>query len=201
MDFKERILNVSLGLSLVYWSVAGFYTAYAAAEITRLALLISLLNLTVGLLIIYRMPLIKKASTAALLISLPAFVAGGLLFKLAKPLVDWSLTTELIFELGAAITIFSFLFLGKSFAILPGMRNVVSKGMYRVVRHPAYLGESLMVIACLISAEYYWSILVFLFFIPAIIVRIRAEETLLFESAFYAQYANHVTWRLIPFVW
>jgi protein-S-isoprenylcysteine O-methyltransferase Ste14 len=201
MDFKERILNILLGLSLIYWSIAGFHAAYSATEITRLSILISLLNLTVGLLIIFRMPLIKAASTKALLISLPAFIAGGVLFKLAKPLIDWSLTVEILFTCGGAITIFSFLFLGKSFAILPGMRNVVSKGMYRLVRHPAYLGESLMVIACVISAQTYWSILVFACFIPGIIIRIRAEEALLFESPYYAQYAKGVPRRLIPFIW
>ena len=201
MDAKERILNVFLGLSLIYWSIAGFYSAYNALEITRLAVLISLLNLTVGLLIIFRMPVIKVASNRALFLSLPAFIAGGLLFKLAKPLIDWSFTTELIFTCGGAITIISFLFLGKSFAILPGMRNVVSKGMYQLVRHPAYLGESLMVIACLISAETYWSGLVFMLFIPGIIIRIRVEEELLFQTAYYKQYANRVSWRLIPFVW
>ncbi|MFT5821592.1 MAG: protein-S-isoprenylcysteine O-methyltransferase Ste14 [Crocinitomix sp.] len=201
MDSKERILNILLGLSLIYWSFAGFYAAYSADAITRLSILISLLNLTVGLLIIFRMPLIKAAAPKALLISLPAFIAGGLLFKLAQPLLYWTFTAELIFVCGSLIAITSFLFLGKSFAILPGMRNVVSKGMYRLVRHPAYLGESLMVIACLISAETYWSILVFAFFIPGIILRIRAEENLLFLSPYYKQYANHVTWRLIPFVW
>ncbi len=201
MDYKERILNISLGLSLIYWSFAGFYAAYSAAEITRLAVLISLLNFTVGLLIIFRMPLIKAASNYALLISLPAFIAGGVLFKFSKPLIDWSLATEIIFTCGAIITIFSFLFLGKSFAILPGMRNVVSKGMYRLVRHPAYLGESLMVLACLISAETYCSFLVFAFFIPGIVLRIRAEEALLFESPYYTKYASQVTRRLIPFIW
>jgi protein-S-isoprenylcysteine O-methyltransferase Ste14 len=200
MNAKERILNILLGLSLIYWSIAGFYSTFLT-ELTHLAILISLLNFTVGLLIIFRMPLIKAASTKALLISLPAFIAGGIMFKLAKPLAEWSFASELLFSLGATMTIFSFLFLGKSFAILPGMRNVVSKGMYRVVRHPAYLGETLMVIACLISAEFYWSILAFIIFVPFIILRIQAEEKLLFESAYYADYANRVTRRLIPFVW
>ena len=201
MNSKERILNILLGLSLLYWSFAGFYAAYATAQITRIAILISLLNFTVGLLIIFRMPLIKAATSTALLISLPAFIAAGLLFKLAKPAMAWTDTAEILFISGGAITIISFLFLGKSFAILPGMRIVVSKGMYRLVRHPAYLGESLMVIACLLSAETYWSILVFSFFVPGIILRIRAEENLLFKSPYYAQYASRVTKRLIPFVW
>lgn len=201
MDYKERVLNILLGLSLIYWSFAGFYAAYSAAEITRLSILISLLNLTVGLLIIFRMPLIKAATSKALLISLPAFIAGGLLFKLAKPLLNWTATAEIIFTCGGVFTILSFLFLGKSFAILPGMRNVVSKGMYRLVRHPAYLGETMLVVACLISAETYWSFVVFALFVPGIILRIKAEESLLFQSPYYGQYANQVTWRLIPFVW
>jgi len=133
--------------------------------------------------------------------SLPSLLCGGLAFKLSKDLSSWGFIPICIFLLGGGITLISFLFLGKSFSVFPSLRGIVSKGSYRLVRHPSYFGELLMIIACLIATDYIFSWSILLLFFPFIILRIEEEEKLLSTSEEYISYSQKVTWRLIPLIW
>ncbi|MHB2018959.1 MAG: methyltransferase family protein [Candidatus Xenobia bacterium] len=54
---------------------------------------------------------------------------------------------------GEAITIVSVATLGRSFGIRPAVRQVVSRGIYRYVRHPVYTGEILTTLGlCMLHA-------------------------------------------------
>lgn len=79
--------------------------------------------------------------------------------------------------------------------------QIVDKGPYCFVRHPAYAG---MLIANLGITIYFlnWvTPFVFLFMLlPAIILRIKIEEKILFQIAGYAEFAR-TRKRLIPLVW
>ncbi len=201
MKYGEKLFNIFLGLSLVYWGIAGFWAHYDGMQTSPVRLCITLLNLAVGILIILREPIKANGSTASILISLPSFICGGLIFKLARPLPLWEGHLEVLFILGGTLTLSAFLFLGRSFAILPGRREIVSRGLFRLLRHPAYLGECLMMLACLLATASLWALISFAIFVPGIVFRIKAEEKILLESADYQAYAREVSWRLIPYVW
>ena len=201
MSFKEKLLNISFGLSLIYWGVAGFLHSYNGLETPTLRWVITLLNFTVGLLIIFRSPVFNKGSVKSIAMSLPSLICGGLLFKLAKPLVDWSLYLQVVFILGAVFALTAFLFLGRSFSIFPDVRKIKSMGVFSIVRHPSYLGEIIMITACLLATQYWQSFLVYMVFIPSIVLRIKEEEDLLIISSEYRNYQKNVKWRLLPYVW
>ncbi len=201
MTNEERLLNICFGLSLIYWGVAGLYQHFDALNTPIIRFFVTLLNISIGLLVIFRKPLIGKGSYRSILLSLPSFLCGGILFKLSTSLYQWETYAEMIFIFGGIFTLVSFLFLGRSFSIFPGMRPIVSGGMFRVVRHPAYLGEFFMCIGCLLAAEGYLSYIIFLVFIPSLIIRIKEEEQILGVSTDYQDYKKAVKWRLIPFVW
>jgi len=94
----------------------------------------------------------------------------------------------------------SVLALGRCFGILPEARGLVTRGPYRFVRHPVYLGELGAVLGFVISAPTYWNIGVLVAFYVAQAVRMRLEERVLGrEFPQYSEYAR-VTPRLVPWV-
>jgi len=92
----------------------------------------------------------------------------------------------------------SVLALGRCFGILPEARGLVTRGPYRFVRHPVYLGELGAVLGFVIGAPTFWNIGVLVAFYVAQAVRMRLEEQALGrEFREYADYAA-VTPRLVP---
>lgn len=201
MDKKEKFLNLAFGISLIYWGVAGLYSAYESSSIPFLRWFISVLNFSVGALIIFRKPVINKGSLRSIVVSLPSLILGGIIFKFAKPLDSWSISEQLIFVVGGSFSLISFFYLGRSFSIFPDLRDVKSNGTFRLVRHPSYLGEAIMITICLITTDYWQAYIVYVLFIPSLILRIKQEEKLLSTSEVYRTYQLRVKWRLIPYIW
>ena len=85
-------------------------------------------NVVVGCLFLRRAPLRRGGSLAVCAVALPSFLAGGIAFRLSQPLVGWPLYAQCLFVAGTAVAIASLLHLGRSFAILPARREIVSRG-------------------------------------------------------------------------
>ncbi len=81
-------------------------------------------------------------------------------------------------------------------------QKVITTGPYALVRHPMYLGLTLMVLATPLALGSWWALLLFLP-IPAFLVfRIRNEEEVLVrELPGYIEYSRKTRYRFIPFVW
>jgi protein-S-isoprenylcysteine O-methyltransferase Ste14 len=81
-------------------------------------------------------------------------------------------------------------------------QTVASRGVYKLVRHPMYAGNVIMMLGIPLALGSYWGLL---FVIPgaAVLVwRILDEEKLLTqELAGYREYAQRVRYRLVPAVW
>jgi protein-S-isoprenylcysteine O-methyltransferase Ste14 len=110
-----------------------------------------------------------------------------------------------LFIIGTILRLLPVVILGHRFSGLVAIQEnhrLVTDGMYRVIRHPSYLG--------LLLGQFGWAsvfrsgigILVSLLLIPPLIARMNSEEALL-ESEFGEQYAayRHRTWRLLPFLY
>ena len=90
------------------------------------------------------------------------------------------------------------LYLGRCFGLLPEVRGLVTRGPYRLVRHPVYLGEFGAVVGFLVGAPSLWNLAAATLFAAAQGVRMRLEERALEqELPEYADYAA-VTPRLLP---
>jgi protein-S-isoprenylcysteine O-methyltransferase Ste14 len=90
--------------------------------------------------------------------------------------------------------------LGRSFAIFPASRAIVVRGPYRLIRHPAYAGEGVMVAACALAGSWWTSALIPIA-VAVLVVRIQREELILGADPAYQQYAKAVRWRLLPGIW
>ncbi|MCV7056720.1 methyltransferase family protein [Mycolicibacterium gilvum] len=81
-------------------------------------------------------------------------------------------------------------------------QNVVSTGLYGLVRHPMYTANVIMLLGIPLALGSYWALV---FVVPGLLVlasRIRDEETLLAqELAGYRDYTRKVRYRLVPCVW
>jgi protein-S-isoprenylcysteine O-methyltransferase Ste14 len=81
-------------------------------------------------------------------------------------------------------------------------QDLVSTGLYGLVRHPMYFGNVVLMIGIPLALGSYWGLL---FLIPGLAVlatRILDEEKVLTQQlAGYRDYAQRVHYRLVPYVW
>lgn len=192
----ERLFDLALGLSIAGWGVSHLA---GEAGVVRAAL--ASVNLTVGLLISIRRPEASAGSFGQILQALPAVAIGGAALALAPDLESWRLGPAVLLATGSVVALLAFGFLGRSFAVLPSLRRVVVRGPYRLMRHPAYLGELTILAACIWSAGSWLGAPVVPLAIALVALRIRAEEQVLAKSAAYRAYRARVRWRLFPGLW
>jgi protein-S-isoprenylcysteine O-methyltransferase Ste14 len=80
--------------------------------------------------------------------------------------------------------------------------TVVSSGPYHYVRHPAYIGMVLVVLGAPIMLNSWWALIPGVIAALLVIVRTKLEDqTLQVELPGYADYAQHVRYRLVPGIW
>ncbi len=81
-------------------------------------------------------------------------------------------------------------------------QQVVSTGMYALVRHPIYLGALFLVIGTPLALGSWWALLLVLLSVPVLYFRIANEEKVLIRGLpGYIEYTQRVRYRLIPFIW
>ena len=176
-------------------------TNAGVAPITPVRICVSAINFLVGFLFLTRSPLTRKGTTSSIIFSLPSFLVAGLTFKLSPPTDMWPVYAEILFILGTLFTITSFIYLGHNFAVLPGVRGIVTHEPYHLIRHPAYVGELFLVTSCFIANPTLVSVWPFLAALPCIMMRIKAEEKLLKTEKTYRDYADKTVYRLLPGIW
>lgn len=81
-------------------------------------------------------------------------------------------------------------------------QQVVSTGLYGIVRHPMYMATTLLFLAIPLVLGSWIAFGVFLIYPVLMVKRIQSEEALL-EAALpgYADYKRKVRFRMIPFLW
>lgn len=199
MSSPPRIVDVAIGISILGWATAATWSNLGQRPLAIL-IVTSLLHFVVGVLFFVRRVPSKQADWRTCLVAVPAVLVGGWVFKWAPR--DWNLWAEVLYVAGGTLAIWSFVFLGRCFAILPAIRGVEMRGPYAIIRHPAYLGELAMVVACVFADQARWQQLVALLVVVAFFVaRIYVEERLLLTGELYQSYCNRVRWRLLPMVW
>ena len=81
-------------------------------------------------------------------------------------------------------------------------QQVVSTGLYGIVRHPMYTSTIVMFLAMPLVLGSYLATLPMVLYIPIIALRIKDEEQLLrADLKGYMEYCDRVRWRLFPLIW
>lgn len=190
------------------WAVAGWVVRVPGDRYSLPALCVVALNAAAGVLLLVRRPALATAAPALLLGALPSFLSAGALWALAPSPGTWPPLASLVFGVGAAGTLAAFCWLGRSFAVLPARRALTTTGPYGVVRHPAYVGELLMVLGsagAALHATSGWRLVAALLLAAAtplsVALRVMVEERVLGVDPIYGAYQRRVRWRLLPWVW
>lgn len=140
------------------------------------------------------------------LLFVAAFVVAGLNWRYAwLVLPDW-----IVWSAAVAFVLCYLLYaevmrenayLSRTIEVQDGQR-VVDTGLYGVVRHPMYTATSLLFLAMPLVLASPISLLIMLLYIPLIVVRIIHEERFLRANLEgYAEYAERIRYRLIPYIW
>ena len=81
-------------------------------------------------------------------------------------------------------------------------QELVSTGLYGLVRHPMYLGNVVLMVGIPLALGSYWGLLFLIPGLAVLAVRIVDEEKVLTQDlAGYPDYAQKVHFRLLPYVW
>ncbi len=105
---------------------------------------------------------------------------------------------DLLAVLSCTWLLASVLALGRCFGVLPEARGLVTRGPYRLVRHPVYLGEIGALLGLTLASADTWMIAVLALFVAAQTVRMGFEERAL--AAAFPEYHDYAarTARLFP---
>jgi len=149
-----------------------------------------------------RAPLVANLAAVGLFFSALMFSSGSSAAPIALPL---ALSGCVLAVAGAALVLRSRAELGQAWSLVPKAEqgtSPVTTGPYRLVRHPIYLGFTLLVMGQALAFSSWLALFVVMFaIVPTFAWRARAEETLL-SRAFgecYASYRRR-TKMIIPYL-
>jgi protein-S-isoprenylcysteine O-methyltransferase Ste14 len=107
----------------------------------------------------------------------------------------------LLLAVGMSWAIWSLTVLGRCFSMVPEVRGLVTRGPYRWIRHPIYLGEVIAVFGLLLPVISVSHVAIFAVFCGLQLWRTNYEEAGLAATfAEYGEYRNR-TARLLPGLW
>ena len=139
-------------------------------------------------------------------IFLSGFVIPGLdkRFGWSDIPINFVLITDIIILLGYLLIFF--VFRQNSYASrvveVDKSQKVITTGLYRIVRHPMYLGVLIMYIPTPVALGSYWGLIPMATIPLAIVFRILNEEKVLSNDLpGYKEYCQKTRHRLIPLIW
>ena len=193
--------NYLLGANIVVWGLAGAWLAVTEEGLSTVRVCVTVLNLLVGLLILLRKTPLQRLRLHSKAWWLPALLCTGAIFKYSQPFSDWGMLPVGLFVCGTVMALWSLGTLGGSFTIRPAAVPLVQRGPYRLVRHPAYTGELLMVLACVVARFDVWLLCLLAGLLLFQVLRILEEERVMAAGGMYGSYKETTRWRLLPWVW
>lgn len=131
---------------------------------------------------------------------LPVLFVTGLVVRPPRP--DWlKLGCLALSWTGMMWSILSLAFLGRCFGLFPEPRGLVTRGPYRWIRHPLYLGEIAVATGIAAGIATLPAAATLTAYIAFQLWRARNEERALL--ALFPEYRQYMqrTWRIVPGVW
>ena len=113
----------------------------------------------------------------------------------------WFEAGFVLVALSTVLSLVSLLALGRLFGVRPALRGLMTKGPYRIVRHPMYLSYVVSDIGYNLQEWSPVTVLLVLAGWVSLIYRIHAEECVLALDAGWPAYKGLVRYRLIPGIW
>jgi len=129
-------------------------------------------------------------------------IAGTFAPLLLRPApLGLSSLTKYAIIAGILMQIAGLISLNRSFAIVAAKREIKTKGMYRVVRHPLYASYFVIFTGYVLMNTSVTNIVVCTFTLILLLIRCSTEEEHLALDPSYLEYMQKVNYRIIPFVY
>lgn len=201
-DARLKLLDMLLAASVAWWGAATV-CRMAWSGISLAGVCAAAIHGFVAIAFLFRSPPRATPLGHGCLAAVPSLATGSLASQLAGPSLHWPLGSHVLFGMGALLAAIAICQLGRSFAVLPHGRPLVTRGVYRLLRHPMYLGELLMVAACCSARMSVCTMALLILALPAIAWRITTEESQLqrFDARGFDEYVTVARWRLFPMIW
>jgi protein-S-isoprenylcysteine O-methyltransferase Ste14 len=196
IDLREglfRVCTLAFASIFVYRGIHEFIL-----DPTRLNVAVLTVSeiLTFTWLLLSRRPLVRDWNPLTVIVSIVAsFGAAFITFQPGVPIIPVYVAAPLQ-SLALWFVIWGKISLGRSFAILPANRGVMTSGAYRLVRHPIYAGYLVGHILFLLSAFSFYNLAVYSLITFFQVHRILREEALLAATPEYRAYMARVRYRL-----
>ncbi|RAZ73285.1 methyltransferase family protein [Mesorhizobium atlanticum] len=198
LDLREGLFRfIALAVAAIFIYRGVHNLVIDSGRLNVLMLLISE-TLTFVWLLLARRPLVRDWSPFTVFISLTAGFGSGLVsLQEGVEIVPLYIAAPLQF-LALWLVIWGKMSLGRSFAILPANRGVVTGGAYRFVRHPIYAGYLAGHILFLLSSFSVYNFTIYAIITLFQVHRILREERILALTEEYRDYLGRVRYRLCP---
>jgi protein-S-isoprenylcysteine O-methyltransferase Ste14 len=195
-DYADLVAKLVI---LVLFSSMAMRLAENAAQTGHVTgiLLVASEALVVALTLVRRSAGTVDRSWRARILTFVATFGAPLVRPTASPLAPETLTI-IIASCGLMIVVLGKLSLGRSFGLAPANRGIVSTGLYRVVRHPIYLGYLVTHIGFVIANPGVWNWSILAIADVALLLRAKCEERTLALDPEYRAYMQRVHWRIVP---
>ncbi|CDX20837.1 Isoprenylcysteine carboxyl methyltransferase [Mesorhizobium sp. ORS 3324] len=197
-DLREGLFRfIALAVSAIFVYRGVHNLVIDSGRLNVLLLLISE-TLTFIWLLLARRPLVRDWNPFTVFVALTAgFGSGMISLDAGAAIIPLYVAAPLQF-LALWIVIWGKMSLGRSFAILPANRGVVTGGAYQYVRHPIYAGYLMGHILFLLSSFSIYNFAVYATITLFQVHRILREERILALTPEYREYLERVRYRLIP---
>jgi protein-S-isoprenylcysteine O-methyltransferase Ste14 len=103
--------------------------------------------------------------------------------------------------LGMMLQLLGLLSLNRSFAIVPARRQIKTRGMYAVVRHPLYTSHIIAMTGYVLTNTTASNLIVYAVGVASLFIRLVREEKHLSLDPAYREYMSQVRYRLLPLVY
>ncbi|TGT72828.1 MULTISPECIES: isoprenylcysteine carboxylmethyltransferase family protein [unclassified Mesorhizobium] len=205
LQSSETLTDLREGLfRFIALAVAAIFVYRGARHLVidpgRLNILLLMISdaLTFIWLLLARRPIVRDWSPFTVFISLTAgFGSGFVSLQDGLAIIPLYIAAPLQF-LALWMVIWGKMSLGRSFAILPANRGVITGGAYRFVRHPIYAGYLAGHILFLLSSFSLYNFTVYAIITLFQVHRILREERILALTEEYRDYLTRVRYRLFP---
>lgn len=101
---------------------------------------------------------------------------------------------------GMVIVFVGLLSLNRSIGIVPANRGIQSAGLYKMVRHPLYMGYTISEMGFVMSQFSLFNIFILVAAIFMQVLRLLREEKFLSRDPEYRYFMERTRWHLLPFV-
>jgi protein-S-isoprenylcysteine O-methyltransferase Ste14 len=161
-------------------------------------LLVASEALVVVLTVFRRPPQAVDRSIRARILTTLSLMGPSLVMPAAVVALMPAAVTIAVSACGLVVVICGKLSLGRSFGLMPANRGVVSSGLYRLVRHPIYLGYLITHVGFLAANPTVWNVMTLGGADIMLLIRAVYEERTLAQDAMYRAYQSRVRWRVLP---